>query len=280
MNTKDRELLQKLKTRRRMLAESLNNPAISGVKDIVTNLYDENAHFIYELIQNSDDAGATNITFILTKECIILLHDGTRDFTISDPDTEKSDKENGLIGDLNSILSIANSNKTFDGNKIGKFGCGFKSVFRYTETPVIINNGLNIKIVDYVSLEECDKNFVDGYKRVISNELSKTKSYNHFKNELSTIIILPFKRNEREKAYNDIENRLKNLVRPIIFLECVNSIQIVCDGNLFKYEKVVNNINTNNTNIELQFIKYCSPDDNSYFWKVSRNSVLGLKSAL
>ena len=106
----DKSILNKLQKKSEANANFLSsNPAFSGVRTIISDMYDENAHFIYELIQNSDDANAKKIYFILREDCFILLHDG-RDFTVSDPDTHEQDRINGTLGDLNSILAIASSN--------------------------------------------------------------------------------------------------------------------------------------------------------------------------
>lgn len=34
---------------------------------ILTNIYKEPTHFIYELLQNADDAKATNVNFVLSR---------------------------------------------------------------------------------------------------------------------------------------------------------------------------------------------------------------------
>ena len=118
-------------------ANTLDKPSMQGAKDNAVEKYSDQAHFIYELLQNADDAGATHARFILENNRLIFSHNGTRHFSISDPSTEKADAENGCLGDVNSITSIGNSSKSVSKSKIGKFGVGFKAVFQYTSTPHI-----------------------------------------------------------------------------------------------------------------------------------------------
>ena len=86
-------------------------------------------------LQNADDAGATHARFELRSNELLFAHNGTRHFSISPLEREDIDTERGTLGDINSITSVANSNKKF--NAIGKFGVGFKAVFHYTRTPHI-----------------------------------------------------------------------------------------------------------------------------------------------
>ena len=79
----------------------------------IIQLYTDKAHFIYELLQNAEDAQATKIRFIQHKESLEVVHDGT-----------PFSGEN-----LMSLCDIGNSKKINDLNKIGEFGVGFKSVF-------------------------------------------------------------------------------------------------------------------------------------------------------
>jgi len=79
------------------------------------------------LLQNADDVGATSVRFILDNYKLVFTHNGTKLFSVSDPITEDEDSENGTLGDINAITSIANSNKREA--TIGKFGVGFKAVF-------------------------------------------------------------------------------------------------------------------------------------------------------
>lgn len=101
-------------------ANTLDKPSMQGAKDNAVEKYSDQAHFIYELLQNADDAGATHAEFILESNRLIFSHNGTRHFSISDPATEKSDAENGQLGDVNSITSIGNSTKSMSESKIWK----------------------------------------------------------------------------------------------------------------------------------------------------------------
>ena len=93
-----------------------------GIKRLLTDLYPDNAHFIYELLQNAEDAGASSVKFILNDDRLEFSHDGGRLFSIKD---------------VESITSIGNSTKRDDPTSIGKFGVGFKAVFAYTNTPQV-----------------------------------------------------------------------------------------------------------------------------------------------
>ena len=112
-------------------ASMLEKPSMRGIKNSVVEKYSDQAHFIYELLQNADDAKATKVKFILEEKKLIFIHNGTRRFSVSNPNSEDDDSEKGFLGDVNAITSIANSNKT--SASIGKFGVGFKAVFQYLQ---------------------------------------------------------------------------------------------------------------------------------------------------
>ncbi len=101
----------------------------------MTDLYPGNAHFIYELLQNAEDAGARRVTFTLTERAIEFEHDGRRLFNEHDVD--------GITG-------IGVSTKRDDPTAIGKFGAGFKAVFAYTDTPEIHSGEYHFRIRDLI----------------------------------------------------------------------------------------------------------------------------------
>jgi hypothetical protein len=106
---------------------------------IFEDFYPDEAHFIYELLQNAEDAGATEVSFELHPHSCAYVHNGTRHF----------DEE-----DIKAITGIFNSSKKNNPDKIGKFGVGFKSVFVYTETPVVYSKNFSFRISHLVLPEE------------------------------------------------------------------------------------------------------------------------------
>jgi hypothetical protein len=102
---------------------------------IFEDFYPDEAHFIYELLQNAEDAGATEVAFELTAHGCFFEHNGTRHFNERD---------------IRGITGIFNSSKKDNPDKIGKFGVGFKSVFVYTDTPVIYSKDYSFKILKLV----------------------------------------------------------------------------------------------------------------------------------
>jgi len=105
----------------------------ADIKHLLTAQYPDNAHFVYELLQNAEDANAQKVQFILHDDYIEFEHDGKRLFSIQDVDA---------------ITNIGRSTKRDDVTKIGKFGVGFKAVFVYTDTPEIKSGKFHFRILD------------------------------------------------------------------------------------------------------------------------------------
>jgi len=54
-------------------------PQAESLKSLSNDLYTDNIRFIYELIQNADDAKAKNVTLaIVDEEYLIIGHDGNK----------------------------------------------------------------------------------------------------------------------------------------------------------------------------------------------------------
>lgn len=86
----------------------------------IIQLYTDKSHFIYELLQNAEDAEATCIRFDQYEDRLEVLHDG-KPFT-----TEN----------LQGLCDIGKSDKITNLNQIGEFGVGFKSVFSICDSVV------------------------------------------------------------------------------------------------------------------------------------------------
>jgi len=126
--------LEKLFAERQELARVLSNPEYSGIRDIVEELYPDRAHFIYELLQNAEDAGAKEAYFELDANGLCFEHNG-RPF--SEPD-------------VRGITNIGKGTKRDQEDKIGRFGVGFKAVFAYCETPGIWSPTFSFRISELV----------------------------------------------------------------------------------------------------------------------------------
>jgi len=128
--------LQELRKERIEWVEaSRKNKFEKGIKTLLTQLYPDNAHFIYELLQNAEDPCARVVRFTLTSTGVEFEHDGSRLFDLKD---------------VESITSIGESTKRDDHTSIGKFGVGFKAVFAYTNTPEIHSGEFHFRIHDLV----------------------------------------------------------------------------------------------------------------------------------
>lgn len=195
--TKEEEkLFNDLHEARVLANEVFNQRAFRGVKPNVVDKYAETAHFIYELLQNADDANATEVTIILKEDRLLFKHNGTKHFDITSEDDER-------VGDINSITGIGNSSKENTQNKIGKFGVGFKAVFQYTDTPEIYDDPFKFKIVDLIVPTLIDTDYPD-------------------RNPGETLFVLPFR--SPKNSFNEIKKRLETLQNPILFLRHLNKI--------------------------------------------------------
>lgn len=199
-------------------AKTLEKPSMRGIKNSVVEKYSDQAHFIYELLQNANDAKATKSEFQLTQEGLYFKHNGKILFSVSNPETEDKDKENNTLGHINSITSIANSNKTE--SSIGKFGVGFKAVFQYTETPHIYDPNFQFRIDRFIIPVKLDNDLADRQKD-------------------ETVFYFPFNKAEMsaEKAHSDILEKLKKLVFPTLFLSNLKEVKWKADNETGEYTK-------------------------------------------
>ena len=214
------QLFDKLKEAKQKDWETFSKPDYIGIWKSIIEKYPETAHFIYELIQNADDAQATEAAIILYKDKLVFKHNGKRQFSLTDAANHED-----TMGDINSITSVACSTKKDEEQTIGKFGVGFKSVFQYTESPSIYDDTFWFKIENYI----------------IPTLL---KSDHELRYEGETLFEIPFK--NPEKAYGEIHQRLMNLRMPVLFLPHVQRIVWKVDGEscLHEYSKEILQSNT------------------------------------
>ncbi|MBR6616623.1 MAG: DNA helicase, partial [Oscillospiraceae bacterium] len=254
MNNQEKRFFQALSADRADSANTLEKPSMRGVKKSVVDKYSDQAHFIYELLQNADDALATSVRFILEPSRLIFAHNGKRLFSVSDPATEDEDAENGCLGDINAITSIANSNKTEA--SIGKFGVGFKAVFQYTSTPHIYDPNFRFKIERFIVPVELDADF-PGRK------------------DDETLFVFPFDHNEKteNEAFSEISDKLINLSYPLLFLSQLKEIEFEFSDTIGLYSKSVEKI-VNFSSTKAEYISLVQNSGNDIYeenlWLFSR----------
>lgn len=178
--------------RRNGLQALIDNGWLVGFKRLLTDLYPDNAHFIYELLQNAEDVKASEVRFTLNPNSVEFEHDGTELFTIDD---------------IESITNIGSSTKADDPTNIGKFGVGFKAVFAYTANPEIESGLFHFRIREMVVPES-----------ISPGSLGERK----------TRFVFPFDNPEKppEKAQAEIEKHLRELnENTLLFLNNIRKIE-------------------------------------------------------
>ena len=122
------------------------------------NLFNNCAHFIYEVAQNAEDAGASHLRIGIEDGRVIVAHNG-RDFNCAD---------------VKSVTKIARTSKG-GAEQIGKFGIGFKSVFALTDRPEIHSGGFHFAIEKLV-IPSRIKAEGNGQDTLITLPLNKTNA--------------------------------------------------------------------------------------------------------
>ncbi|KQN92154.1 hypothetical protein ASE90_05345 [Sphingomonas sp. Leaf67] len=193
--------------RQRWVDASHENDFDRGIWNATVEKYADPSHFIFELLQNAEDAGASWVRFSLDSDRIQFEHDG-RPFD---------------RGDIEGITGIGNTTKLDDGHKIGCFGIGFKSVYVITERPEVHSH------TEGVPLAFAIENLV--VPRLVASE----------HRGLTTRIVLPLR---PDKAEITLERARDGLAtsgpRSLLFLQNIKRLQWV-DGERTGHADVSDN---------------------------------------
>ncbi len=107
------------------MARNLANSSESLSSDIFT----EYIRFLFELIQNADDAGATDVVINVQSGHVVVAHNG-KAFTEQD---------------VEALCSIGEGTKQADQTKTGYKGIGFKSVFGKSKHVAVFSKGFQFR---------------------------------------------------------------------------------------------------------------------------------------
>ena len=155
-------------------------------------LYTDRTHFIFELLQNAEDAGASKILFKLLDDGLEVSHDG-----------RLFDER-----DVRGICGVGEGTKTEDLTQIGKFGIGFKSVYAYTSKPEVHSGDENFGIKNYVRPYSVERRDIE--------------------DSWTTLFVFKFDAEGMDpgKAYQEIGKCLRNLsARTLLFLRKIKEIE-------------------------------------------------------
>lgn len=155
-------------------------------------LYPDRTHFIFELLQNAEDEGASKIRFDLLQDRLEVRHDGC-------PFDED---------DVRGICGVGEGTKAEDLTQIGKFGIGFKSVYAYTTAPEVHSGDEHFRIEYYVRPHQA--------------------ASKHPGDTWTTLFVFPFDISDRAPTIcqNEIAGRLRNLkARTLLFLRNMGEIE-------------------------------------------------------
>jgi hypothetical protein len=168
-------------------------------KMLLEDRYDKRTHFIYEVLQNAEDAlrrrtgwtGSRTVTFSLTKDALYISHFGA-------PFTED---------DVRGVCGIDASTK--DVTSIGRFGIGFKSVYAFTRGPEIHSGEESFAITDYV----------------IPQAVAPAR-----RDPEETLIVLPL-RDDDPRAFEEIAGGLRFLgAESLLFLKHISEVVWSVEG--------------------------------------------------
>lgn len=173
---------------------------------LLAHLYSDRTHFIFELLQNAEDALSKRarckqsfpreVLFYLFKDHLEFSHYGI-------PFSED---------DVSGICGLVQSTKKEDATAIGKFGIGFKSVYAYTLSPEVHSGDEHFVIESFVRPSPLPPRRVSAGK---------------------TLFYLPFDNPKvsAEDAFEEIANRLKMLgAYSLLFLSQIETVEWKVEG--------------------------------------------------
>jgi len=183
---------------------------------VAEQLYSDRTHFVYELLQNAEDAlarraaaepqhrFARSVAFVLKQKALLVSHYGLP-FT---PD------------DVRAICDILRGTKDDDDTQIGKFGIGFKSVYAFTATPRIHSGDEDFEILRYIRPHAIKQ------VELKPGETRFSFPFNH--DSLSAV-----------DAFKLISDRFRTLsLRTLLFLRHIDTIKyVVEDGSTGSYRR-------------------------------------------
>lgn len=173
-------------------------------KVVSGDIWESSTRYVYELLQNAEDEGATKFQIYISESRVRIIHDG-KSFTPDD------------------VRNICYAGSKKDPNEsIGYLGVGFRSVFPVTDAPEIYSGNYSFRFDKQGCLKEfSDSSLYYFYPYWIEITTEKIDRGN-------TTVILPFK--SEEFFPKSIEQLRRLGVHSLLFLRNIRNITICNEG--------------------------------------------------
>jgi len=209
-----KEFIEALAVKRSVFLDEEQSEIMANLLDTVSSdIYSQNIRFVFELIQNADDAAneiGNEIKFDFLDDALIVSHNG------------KPFGEN----DINSLASAGKSQKEDDPNATGYKGIGFKSVFGRSKRVSILSDGYRFRFDKHIHGKRTPWQIVP----VWTEKQDFSHSINSILNDefaVSTVIEM--------KNANELQADLDEVLtdgRILLFLRKVNKVSVAVSGNV------------------------------------------------
>ena len=193
--------------------------------------YSDSNHFVYELLQNAEDARATRVVIEYHEDKLIFYHNG------------KPFDEGDVKGVSSMLMGTKDKN---DASTIGKFGMGFKSVFKYTYQPEVYSDEEAFRIENYLlPVEMPDAWDYQTEKQKLSYEVSDGGRFIPFaSSEHLTKFIIPFAKKKDDGSIvsvpgNEVLAKLEGLTGEILLFLTHIKVLYWVDKKTGKYAKIM-----------------------------------------
>jgi len=226
--------------------KDLNQAQYKKDKALSDDAYPDNAHFIYEIIQNAEDS-----SYLKNKKAELEFH------LLDNGILVLSNQDGFTDDDIRSICVMASGGKIARKDQfIGEKGLGFRSVFKITNTPCISSNGYEFYFDKQQSYEK--PFLLKNYQKLLPNE---------FANYTNTAIFLPYSITSDE--IDELENDFKSKIKPklILFLKKLNSISIIKNNQKYMF---IEKENSKSEHFELASLK---DKDNKQEFYITRKTI-------
>ncbi len=193
--------------------------------------YSDRNHFVYELLQNAEDARAATVVIEYYEDKLIFYHDG------------KPFDEDDVRGVSSMLMGTKDKN---DASTIGKFGMGFKSVFKYTYQPEIYSDKEAFYIENYLLPIKLPRAWdYQKEKQRLSYEVGNDGSFVPFiLSEHLTKFVIPFAKKTDDGSIervsgSEVLTKLEELTEEILLFLAYIKVLYWVDKRTGKYAKIM-----------------------------------------